>query len=133
MALGSFTLSLEKFQIDTKQKAVRAAKKIAMEAFKRVIMRSPVDTGRFRANWGVSIGSPYTGSDQNGSDKSGDTTVMNSATVAAGWNAKKSIFLMNNLAYAVPLENGHSQQAPAGMVRLTIAELQNGAAEGAIK
>ena len=33
-------------------------------------------------------------------------------------------YLVNNLPYAVPLEYGHSSQAPAGMVRVTIAEFQ---------
>ena len=29
---------------------------------------------------------------------------------------------MNNLPYAVPIENGHSRQKPEGMVAVTVAE-----------
>jgi hypothetical protein len=31
---------------------------------------------------------------------------------------------VNNLPYAVPLEYGHSKQAPGGMVRITLARFQ---------
>jgi len=34
------------------------------------------------------------------------------------------IYLTNNLPYAQRLEEGYSQQAPAGMVALTIQEFQ---------
>ncbi|MNT90915.1 hypothetical protein D3C72_2319290 [compost metagenome] len=33
-------------------------------------------------------------------------------------------YLINNLPYAIPLEFGHSNQAPNGMVRVTIARFQ---------
>jgi hypothetical protein len=35
-----------------------------------------------------------------------------------------TIWLMNNLPYAQPLEYGHSSQAPAGMVRISVIEVQ---------
>jgi len=34
--------------------------------------------------------------------------------------AGQVIYLVNNLPYAIPLEYGHSSQAPGGMVRLTV-------------
>ena len=36
-----------------------------------------------------------------------------------------TIYLVNNLPYAVRLEYGWSKQAPAGMVRITAAEFQS--------
>ena len=33
-------------------------------------------------------------------------------------------FFTNNLPYAAALENGHSGQAPGGMVRVTVARFQ---------
>ena len=35
------------------------------------------------------------------------------------------IYLTNNLPYAVPLEEGYSKQAPAGMVALTVQDFQS--------
>jgi hypothetical protein len=34
------------------------------------------------------------------------------------------IYIVNNLPYAIPLEYGHSSQAPQGMVRLAAIEFQ---------
>ncbi|MNJ81742.1 hypothetical protein D3C77_807050 [compost metagenome] len=36
----------------------------------------------------------------------------------------QTAFIVNNLPYAIPLEYGHSSQAPAGMVRVTLANFQ---------
>ena len=33
-------------------------------------------------------------------------------------------FIVNNLPYAIPLEYGHSTQAPNGMVRITVERFQ---------
>ena len=35
-----------------------------------------------------------------------------------------AVYFCNNVPYAYPLEFGHSQQAPGGMVRVTAAEFQ---------
>lgn len=135
MAMGSFSIALGRFAGRSESQIVTACQKIAMEAFARVVMRSPVDTGRFRANWGVKIGSPFAGIN----DTARDTTPVMSregptsaqvAWDAAEWNAKKTIYLCNNLSYSTALEYGHSQiQAPGGMVRVSIAEMQGGVAE----
>lgn len=129
---GTFSISLEQFAIKTEKQAFAACQKIAMECWKRVIEKSPVDTGRFRANWSCSIGSPYSGTTES-FDKSGGATEAKAIMVTAGWNLKQAISLVNNVQYSVPLEYGHSQQAPSGMVRVTVAEMQNGGAEAAIR
>ena len=119
---GSFSIALQGFEKKAGQKMKQTIQKISMEAFKRIIMRSPVDTGRFRANWGCSIGSPFSGI-SDATDKSGGATASNAAATVTGWNAQGSVFLCNNLPYSIVLEYGHSQQAPAGMVRVTITEM----------
>jgi hypothetical protein len=48
---------------------------------------------------------------------------MSRATAAsAGFKAGDTIYLTNNLPYIRRLEEGYSQQAPAGMVALTVQE-----------
>lgn len=93
------------------------ARKIVFELFKAVVLRSPVDTGRFRANWNVGVGAPdYTTTDV----KNPSATPFDAAL-----NVKLGglVCLSNGLPYARRLENGYSQQAPQGMIRLTVAEL----------
>lgn len=153
---GSFSISLDKFAVKTEQQMKLVCQKIAMEVWSRVIMKSPVGDpskwnaafveagtklgwfdanyvgGRFRANWGCSIGSPYSGTVDT-VDKAGGATIAKANMTTMQWNGRGSIFLMNNLPYAIPLERGHSKQAPSGMVRVTVSEMQNGAAEAAIR
>jgi hypothetical protein len=85
-----------------------------LELFRSVVLASPVDTGRFRANWNVSFGTP-----------DASTTASTAATRATEELGKVPAlpvggitYLMNGLPYARELEYGHSRQAPAGMVRI---------------
>lgn len=120
---GNFALDISRWCNKAKADTRAVIQSIAMETFKRVILRSPVDTGRFRANWGVMVGSPYTGVDESARDKSGSSAIGKAQTITVNWNAQGLITCCNNLAYSHKLEYGHSKQAPQGMVRVTAAEI----------
>lgn len=120
---GQFTIDLQRFAKRANADVKQAIRKITMEAFKRVILKTPVDTGRARANWSTSTGAPVTFSIV-GEDKSGTATLKKAADDAMVWECTGGIFLSNNLPYIIPLEYGHSNQAPGGMVRITVAEMQ---------
>ena len=107
----------------TETKIETAVRKIALSVFTEVILMSPVDTGRFRGNWQVAIGSMPTGTLEI-DDKVGTATISKVQAEVLGLKAGQSIFLMNNLPYALPLEYGSSKQAPSGMVRLTVQRFQ---------
>lgn len=84
-----------------------------------MIDRSPVDTGRFKNNWVTSTGAPdYSKSAD--PDRSGAKARAMLNEKIAGWKPGQTIWILNNLSYAKPLEYGHSQQAPSGIVRLTV-------------
>ena len=108
---------------ETADKLEVAVQRISLEVFQRVILRSPVDTGRFRGNWQVGIGRIPTGTlDLN--DKTGQATISKAQAAALSLEAGQSITLVNNLPYAQRLEDGWSAQAPAGMVALTVQDFQ---------
>lgn len=87
---------------------------VALAMLNEIVLRSPVDTGRFRGNNIVSVGAPvYTSTDN--VDKNGGETVQRGLSVMSGLEPYTQVFIQNNLPYAVPLEDGHSQQAPAGI------------------
>jgi len=87
---------------------------IAMAMLNEIILRSPVDTGRFRGNNILSIGSPvYTSTTD--VDPSGGPTISRGLSAMSGLEPFTQVFIQNNLPYAVPLEDGHSKQAPAGI------------------
>lgn len=80
--------------------------------------------GRFRANWQVTFNAPAVG-EIDGVDPRGSETISKGAAVLQTFHSEYgSIWLMNNVPYAIPLEYYHSSQAPQGMVRITVTEFQ---------
>lgn len=120
---GTFSLDLARICKKHDANLHAVIRKIAFEAFKRVVLRTPVDTGRARANWGVRVGAPTTFTTE-GLDKRGGKTLAAAMEGVNAWSTDGSIFLTNNLSYISGLEVGTSQQAPAGMVRVTLAEMK---------
>ena len=79
--------------------------------------------GRFRGNWQFSIGAPAEGElDQ--VDPAGGITLAKLRLQVEQLTIGQTAYIVNNLPYAVPLEYGHSKQAPGGMVRITLARFQ---------
>jgi len=118
---GDFTLALSQFAEKAKDRADQVVRQVTLEVSSRIIVRSPVDTGRFRANWRLGVGGPVTGTVE-ATDKAGDQTT---GAIGAALPAKAAgtvLYLTNNLPYAWRLETGHSKQAPSGMVGLTVQE-----------
>lgn len=100
-------------------------RKIAIDLFSRVIYGTPVDTGRARANWQCTIGSPASGTVESG-DKSGGSTAQGMTQTVNQTGIDDDIYLSNNLPYIRSLEyEGHSKQAPVGMVRINLILTQN--------
>ncbi len=123
--MTTFALNLAKQIEAAKDKAESIVKVTMIELFNRVIQKSPVDTGRFRANWNCSIGSPDLSTSQ-AIDPSGSGAISKATSTVVSYTLNgQSVFLTNNLPYADRLENGWSKQAPNGMVRLSVMEIQN--------
>lgn len=118
-----FADQVSAFTRKTEAKIETAIRKIALDVFAEVIMMSPVDTGRFRGNWQVAIGSTPSGTLEI-DDRAGTATLSKAQAEALQLKAGQTIFLVNNLPYAQSLEYGSSTQAPGGMIRLTVQRWQ---------
>jgi len=115
----SFSLDVKKFADLAGLDAVKAIRVAALEIFPRIIIESPVDTGRFRNNWNTSLGAPdYSTTTQ--VDPSGSNSKGKISAVIRNLQGDQSAFLSNGLPYAQRLEYGWSKQAPSGMVRVNI-------------
>ncbi|MBO2889574.1 MULTISPECIES: hypothetical protein [Pseudomonas] len=79
--------------------------------------------GRFRGNWQFSIDSPAA-EELDRIDPSGSQAIAELMGQVQALTIGQTAFIVNNLPYAIPLEYGHSSQAPAGMVRVTLANFQ---------
>jgi hypothetical protein len=124
----SFKSDIEKFarKVNTDSEKVFRGTSIAM--FSSIVKRTPVDTGRLRANWQLDINrDPQEQLDK--ADKGGGSTITDGATTANRATTKDSIFIVNNLPYAQAIEDGASTvKSPEGMVKVTLQEFQ-----GAVK
>jgi hypothetical protein len=102
-------------------------RKMALEIFSRVVKRTPVDTGRARANWQVSVGEPIFEAIEDTDKKRfgagpGADRVMAADASMRNLPLDKSIFITNNLPYIVYLEDGTPKMKAFGMVKTTLAE-----------
>ena len=121
--MSSFALQLAAFAEKAGENANLVVRKVAIDTLAKVIHRSPVDTGRFRGNWALSVGAPEI-VQREVVDPTGATTIRQEGAKLATYQVGPSVFLTNSLPYAIRLENGYSMQAPSGMVKLTVAEFQ---------
>lgn len=79
--------------------------------------------GRFRGNWMFGIGAPD-GTTTEEVDPGGSKSTARIVNGVLEFHAGDVAYITNSLPYAIPLEFGHSTQAPGGMVRITVARFQ---------
>ncbi len=99
-----------------------ASRGLARDVLEGVVLRTPVRTGRARANWQVGLARPPEGVLE-ATDRDGRTTVARGAAVIARARPFGTIWIANNLPYIGVLEHGSSKQAPRGIVAATLASL----------
>jgi hypothetical protein len=116
----NFNLSLDGFKGDTLEAVTKKKRLIGLKVLRGVVLKTPVDTGRARANWQLSINIPKT--DIKNTTK--NTSVADGNTKLKTIKLGEDIYITNNLPYIGVLERGHSKQAPRGMVALTLAEIE---------
>lgn len=102
-------------------------RKTVFDLFANIIRRSPVDTGSYRASHGIATHEPGPTEGIRIIENKTDVNVMTAIAEYGGWTWKPGdgdIYIFNNLPYAEPLENGHSGQAPEGIYRQAMTELE---------
>ena len=107
------------FAIQILNEGDKVVKKITTEMLQGVITASPVDTGAFRGNHHITLGAPDKAFDITKQDKAGVNAMSEGATKILQAKLGGRVFIQNNLPYSLRLENGWSQQAPAGIYALT--------------
>jgi hypothetical protein len=118
--LGAFAERMRKQAADVEPALDETLRKVALVANQTLIMATPVDTGRARANWQVSIDAPV-------ESETVDTNAQgaierNKGTIASYRGG--ALIIQNNVPYIGALNDGWSAQAPAGFVEKA---LQNAA------
>lgn len=135
-----FNVSLDDFTRRVGLAPATVAKRVAFDLFGRIVRKTPVDTGRARASWNISVNHPNRsvvarmrtivkrgthtpkGLDRPSLQQAVSPS-QNKSLFALNVKPGDEIWITNNLPYIVELEKGHSKQAPAGMVALSIEEV----------
>lgn len=100
---------------------VKVAQKMGQEIFTGVVSRSPVRTGSFRASWRMSLHAPDITVTEGGVP--GAPLSAPSTPSAPAMKLGDKLFVTNSLPYSLRLEYGWSDQAPAGILRITVQSL----------
>lgn len=120
----SFASQVRTFAVKSEKAVDATVRAITFALFREVVQRTPVDSGRLKGNWQVSIGTPATGT-LTSVDKNGGTTITKIVAGMGGWGSVT--YLTNNIPYAHRIEyDGWSHtKAPAGMVRVSLARINS--------
>lgn len=119
---GSFSADISRFIRHADGNVDKTVRMTVVLASQGVVLRTPVLTGRLRANW--QFGQVVPQGEVAGADTSGAATVAKIAGQVTSLKAGTVVWLVNNLPYSGKIEYGHSSvKAPAGMVRVTLAGL----------
>ncbi len=116
--LKQFLLDLDGFKKTVGDKVVLLQKRVALDLYARIIRRTPVDTGRARASWNLSIQQQDRSVRPEGQYSTPHVPLDTPFPVQLG----QTIWISNNLPYIGELEHGHSKQAPTGMVAISVEE-----------
>lgn len=137
--MSGFALRIREFAEKAKDNMEAVVVKTTIDVASRIVERSPVGNpdnwaspppkgyvgGRFRANWQIGLDAPATG-ELDAIDADGEPTKTKLAAEIERIGAGHVVHITNNLPYGLRLEyEGHSSQAPQGMVRITVAEFQS--------
>ena len=128
--MGEFSFAVSRFASQTKEREKLVIRKIAIECFRRIILGTPVDTGRARGNWQATTGSMAGGTVEK-LDATGSATIAAMKSEVSGWTPKDDLpaFITNNLPYIQRLNEGRaggegwSKQAPAHFIEQVIADM----------
>lgn len=115
-----FAIDLRRFGEVTREQARTIFQKIVLDLDTAVVLGTPVDEGRARGNWFPTVGAPSTARNDDARDKSGSKAIAAATSMATQLDLGDVAWLTNNLPYILPLENGHSGQAPSGMVDINL-------------
>lgn len=129
MTLDEFGKKMHRRATNLPDEVNRIKRKTALAVDQALVLATPVDTGRARSNWLVSLGSgrsnvvdPYAPTNKAGIGESANAqgAISQGSGEIARAVPSQDIYITNNLPYIVPLNQGHSAQAPAMFVEQAI-------------
>ena len=130
--MAGFADTINEFVLQFDEGVENTMRATAIATFTGVIKGSPVDEGTFRGAWVASDGNVASGASSHSSESAVTSAMTNKILGLPKWD---EFTFTNNLPYALVIEyglygdgpktvGGYSKQAPAGVVRVNIAQSQ---------
>lgn len=111
--LVAFDLDLRNAEKElTDEQWVPFVKKIVLDLLRLIVFGTPVRTGRLRGNWQVDIDIVPSGTLAT-TDKAGRNTIRGGLDAVRKLEGFETIYLANNLVYAIPVDEKFPILAPA--------------------
>ncbi len=117
-----FNAEVAAFKAKTLEEVVTLHRLLSLEMLRRLVLRTPVDTGRARGEWQLTIGAA-SDAELGRLDPGGGAELSLAVAKLAVLPPFSQVWISNNLDYIEVLEAGSSQQAPEGFFSITVAEL----------
>lgn len=133
--MAKWTMDLNKYCKDKEVELKDVRKTYAFALYTSIVKKTPVDTGRARGNWNITVGHDDTTASTRTKPQFKDVEEVPKV------EGDETIYISNNLPYITKLEyggypnppkggkgktiNGYSKQAPEGMVGVTLANNKN--------
>ena len=100
----------------------KVIRKAFIDLYRSIVEKTPVDTGRAKASWGLSTHHTNDEASENMTPEEAVQVVSDNISDFTFKAQDDQVIIYNNLEYIEYLENGTSQQAPSGMVSLSLVE-----------
>ena len=138
--LRELSVKMDKLAVAVKEDINALVKEITIQTVATLARNTPIDVGTARSNWLVSLGNdagvtraafyaypsrwrPVPGQNPGGSFGEGRNTAgatWSATGAVAGRETDQDVYIANNLPYIARLNEGWSNQAPAGFVESSI-------------
>lgn len=128
VGVQKFNADIDRFAREVELDLRTVVRRLALEIFTGIVMRTPVDKGFARAGWLVGINSEPpdpqvdTSGEGPGEDGANAANRQEMGKIDKLRQPFSLITIVNHLPYIEPLEKGSSSKAPQGMVAVTLAE-----------
>lgn len=117
--LFAFDKEAKKIEVKLGEVTLEKMQKVALTIDSVLVLSTPVDKGRARANWLPSLNQPETKVLEE-EDKTGTKTISKAEALMLTVNIDDTIYISNNVPYIGKLNDGYSKQAPKGFVEKAV-------------
>jgi hypothetical protein len=122
---SNYKQSFKAFRAKAKYLPLVVAQDVAVQMATKLVILTPVDTTRAEANWAAALNTVPQDFDEAKRNSSGSRANLEKAkAIAKRMKLGDTFVVANSTPYIFRLNEGSSQQAPAGMTTLVVAAFQ---------